>query len=229
MSLRMIVKQIAVYIIICFLFITQHTFGQRIKGVAIGGMNISQVDGDEIYGFKKVGLNVGLGAIMPFGKGFSVSIETLYSQKGANQKDQYSRTDSSGNLLTGAYKLKLDYLEVPILFHYTDHDRISIGGGFSYGGLVHLKEWEHNELVETTTLSSGVYSNSDISVIADLRFKIYKRLKFNIRYSYSMVKIRTREFEDFQGNTWERDQFNNLFSFRLYYVFNERQKASQGK
>ncbi|NOX47061.1 MAG: PorT family protein [Chlorobi bacterium] len=207
------------------LFMAQHTYAQRIKGVVIGGANITQVDGDEIYGFNKVGLNMGLAAIMPFGKGFSVSIETLYSQKGANQKDQYKTEDSLGNILTGAYKLQLNYLEVPILFHYTDQDRITIGGGFSYSGLVSLKEYEHNQRVETTTLTSGVYSNSDISVVADLRFRLYKRLKFNIRYSYSMIKIRTREFDDFLGNTWERDQYNNVFTLRLYYVFNERQKT----
>ncbi len=207
------------------LFMAQHTYAQRIKGVVIGGANITQVDGDEIYGFNKVGLNMGLAAIMPFGKGFSVSIETLYSQKGANQKDQYKTEDSLGNILTGAYKLQLNYLEVPILFHYTDQDRITIGGGFSYSGLVSLKEFEHNQRVETTTLASGVYSNSDISVVADLRFRLYKRLKFNIRYSYSMIKIRTREFDDFLGNTWMRDQYNNVFTLRLYYVFNERQKT----
>jgi hypothetical protein len=218
--------KIAIYFFfITVLFLGKDVFGQRIKGVVIGGVNITQVDGDEIFGFNKVGLNMGLAAIMPFGKGFSVSIETLYSQKGANQKDQYKTEDSLGNILTGAYKLQLNYLEVPILVHYTDHDRITIGGGFSYGGLVSLKEYEHNQRVETTTLASGVYSNSDISVVADLRFRIYKRLKFNIRYSYSMIKIRTRKFDDFLGNTWERDQFNNVFSLRLYYIFNERQKT----
>ncbi len=218
------------YIIIIIVLITsQNIFAQRIKGVVIGGMNISQVDGDEIYGFNKIGLNMGLGAIMPFGKNFSMSIETLYSQKGANQNDQYKTEDSLGNILTGAYKLQLNYLEVPILVHYTDHDRITIGGGFSYSGLVSLKEYEHNKRVETTTLTSGVYSNSDINVVADLRFRLYKRLKLNLRYSYSIFKIRTREFSDLLGNTWERDQFNNVFSLRLYYIFNEKQKVEPEK
>lgn len=213
------------FILFVFLFLGQYVFAQRIKGVVIGGMNLSQVDGDEIYGLNKVGLNLGAAAIMPFGNGFSMSIETIFSQKGALQGKQYKTEDSLGNTLTGAYKIKLDYLEVPILFHFTDKERVSIGGGFSYCGLVNVKEWEHGNIVETTQLSSGVYKNSDINVIADLRFKIYQRLKFNIRYSYSIVKIRTREFEDFQGNTWERDQFNNLFSFRLYYIFNEKQRV----
>lgn len=218
--------KLSTYIVIIIVLITsQNIFAQRIKGVVIGGMNLTQVDGDEIYGFNKIGLNMGLGAIMPLGNNFSVSIETLYCQKGANQNDQYKTEDSLGNILTGAYKLQLDYLEVPILVHYTDHDRITVGGGFSYGGLVSLKEYEHNKRVETTTLSSGVYSNSDISVVADIRFRLYKRLKFNIRYSYSIIKIRTRKYEDFLGNTWERDQFNNVFSLRLYYIFNEKQKV----
>ena len=60
---------------------------------------------------------------------------------------------------------------------------------------------------------------------SDLRFRIYKKLKFNIRYAYSLAKIRTRTFEDFQGQTWTRDQFNNLITFRLVYMINEKLPA----
>ncbi len=35
---------------------------QIIKGEIIAGFNLSQVDGDEIYGYKKGGLQLGLGA-----------------------------------------------------------------------------------------------------------------------------------------------------------------------
>jgi len=79
--------------IILFIFIftfQSNLFGQRIKGALIAGMNVSQVDGDEIYGFKKVGLNAGASATLPIGKWFTFTIETLYSQKGSNQQGWYS-------------------------------------------------------------------------------------------------------------------------------------------
>ncbi|MDD5508213.1 MAG: hypothetical protein PHD25_07755, partial [Bacteroidales bacterium] len=65
---------------------------QFIKGAVIGGVNLSQVDGDEVYGFKKFGANVGAAAIIPFTDHWEVSIETIFSKKGSHQRPQ--REDS---------------------------------------------------------------------------------------------------------------------------------------
>jgi len=221
--------------IILFIFIftfQSNLFGQRIKGALIAGMNVSQVDGDEIYGFKKVGLNAGASATLPIGKWFTFTIETLYSQKGSNQQawyyDSVELQPDSTVVWTGAYKLKTDYLEVPILFHFDDGRFISVGLGFSYGRIVNVKEWEHGNLVETTSLNTGPYDKNDYSILGDLQFRVHRKvpmLKFNIRYAYSLSKIRTRDFYNSKGEyTGTRDQYHNLFSLRVIYVFNEKSK-----
>ncbi len=210
-----------------FLLLAAMPFGLRaqiVKGEAILGMNLTQVDGDEVYGFRKFGLNAGGGVLIPFDKKgrWDVSMELIYTQKGSNQGPQYNDIDSLGNVLTGEYKVKLNYVEIPVLVMFTDRERVSFGAGFSYGQLIGVKEWEHGKLVETTTLNSGTYSKSDISVLADIRIRIWKALKINFRYQYTMFKLRTREFENrATGETWTRNQFNNVITFRLIYVFNE--------
>lgn len=197
---------------------------QRVKGALIAGINLSQVDGDEIYGFRKPGLNIGASATVPVWNNFSFTIETIFNQKGAVQGEQYISVDSLGNDLNGAYKLQLDYLEVPFLIHYTDKDVIAAGFGFSYGRAVQIKEWEHGNLIESTTLNSGTYNIDDFNVLADLQFRVYKKLKFNLRYSYSLSKIRTREFTNLIGDSWTRDQYNNLLSFRFIWMINENKR-----
>ncbi len=215
--------KLAILISILIIAAIHSAFGQRIKAAVIAGANLTQVDGDEVYGFNKIGWNLGAMAIIPFAKNFSFSLETIYTQKGSNQGKQYETTDSSGNVLTGAYKLYLNYLEVPMLVRYTDHDKITAGTGFSYGRLVGVKEYEHGQRVETTTLNDGTYDKTDIDVLADLEFRIWKKLKFDIRYAYSVAKIRTREFTDLRGlNRHTRKQYNNLLSFRFIYVINEK-------
>lgn len=196
--------------------ITLSAEAQFIKGAIIFGTNISQVDGDEVYGYKKMGFNFGASAIVPFNNKWAVSIENIYSQKGAYQKPQYA--DS----LSGEYKLNLNYVEVPVLVHYTDKDLITVGAGFSWGRLVKVDEWEHGTKTNTS-LNSGTYSQNDVNILADLRFRIWKKLKFNVRYAYSIPKIRTREHYNLSGDTWIRKQYNNFLSLRLIYVFNERQ------
>ncbi len=144
-------------IIICGLWIIfpEVTDAQRILGGISVGMNLTQVDGDEYYGFHKVGLNVGPMVIVPFGKNkkWSVSMELLYSQKGSHH---------GGNTDTTTYNFKLDYLEIPVLLHFTDKKIISGGIGFSYGQLVNQKEDTSYYVQPITGLSK-----SDISLIAD--------------------------------------------------------------
>ena len=231
-------KKLFGILLLVLVLISISGYSQRIKGALIAGMNISQVDGDEIYGFNKVGLNVGAAAILPLGNNFSFTVETLFSQKGSYQSKQYEQeiTDTSGNIiaeLNGSYNLKLDYLEVPFLFHYTDKDIISAGIGFSYGRLVNVKEYEHDTLNQFTTLNSGPYDRNDYSVLVDLYFRVHKkipRFKLNIRYSYSMSKIRTRDFYNTLGEyTGTRDQYNNVIAIRLIYVFNEKAKLADPK
>ena len=225
-------------LLLVLMMISFSGYGQRIKGAVIAGMNLSQIDGDYAYGFNKIGLNAGAAAIVPFGKNFSFTLETLFSQKGSYQSKQYEETitDSLGNVianLNGQYKLYLDYLEVPFLVHYTDKDIISAGIGFSYGRLVNVKEYEHDTLNLNTTLNNGPYDLNDYSVLVDLKFRIHKkipRFKFNIRYSYSMRKIRSRDFYNTLGEYTEtRNQYNNIISFRLIYVFNERPPLADPK
>lgn len=214
----------------CLLILTANTTeAQRVQAEVIVGGNLSQVDGDEIFGFNKIGLNTGLGAIVPFGKNFQFGIEILYSQQGSYQGPQYEDTDSAGNVTTGEYKVNLDYLQVPFMVLYNDKDVITGGLGFSYGRLVRVREYEHGQRVESTTVNNGPYNRNDFMALADIRFRVYKRLKLNLRYAYSLAKIRTREYENLLGDTWSRDQYNNTITFRVIYMFNEPQKIVDSK
>ncbi len=201
-------------IIICGLWIIfpEVTDAQRILGGISVGMNLTQVDGDEYYGFHKVGLNVGPMVIVPFGKNkkWSVSMELLYSQKGSHH---------GGNTDTTTYNFKLDYLEIPVLLHFTDKKIISGGIGFSYGQLVNQKEDTSYYVQPITGLSK-----SDISLIADLQIRIWNRLWADLRYQYTVVRLREVQVTDptNKTNTWTRNQFNNVISIRLTWVFNQQ-------
>ncbi|MCB0822992.1 MAG: outer membrane beta-barrel protein [Bacteroidales bacterium] len=224
------VRRLGIIILIFIAIISYRSAeAQQVRGAVIGGINLAQVDGDEIFGFNKFGGNLGLGAVVPIGNNLNFSIETIFSQKGSYQSAQYNDVDSLGNVTTGAYNLSLNYLEVPFLLFYNDKNVISGGAGFSYARLVGIKEYEHGSKIETTTLNTGPYDKNDFSILADVRFRMYKRFMFNIRYAYSLAKIRTREFEDLLGNTWERKQYNNTISFRIIYMFNEKPPVADSK
>ncbi len=204
-------------------FLLNNVHGQIFKAQIIGGINATQVDGDEVYGFHKAGGNLGLGVMFPIvkNKRLLVSLETIYNQKGASEKK--SAVDTfSGNY---KYRLFLDYVEAPVMIHYEDKGGWTFGLGFSWGRLVGLKEYENGVRVDSATTTSTVYAHSDWNFLADVRFRIYKQLKFNFRYAYSIVPIRERYYSKssaFVTPHW-RSQYNSMLTFRLIYVINERQ------
>ncbi|HNW98087.1 MAG TPA: outer membrane beta-barrel protein [Bacteroidales bacterium] len=197
---------------ILLVFISLASNSQSIRGGLICGFNKTQVDGDEVYGYHKYGLNTGAFASVPIKKKFSFSIEILYNQKGSYQKAWL--IDSVKN---GAYKLILNYLDVPVLFQYEDKDIIKFGTGFSWGRLVDFGEWEHKQKINWDT-PTGPYKKSDIDFIFDVQLRLIQGFSFDMRYAYSVAKIRTRIF--LTGE--KRNQFNNLITLRLMYTFRDK-------
>ena len=216
------IKSIIVTLLAIFSF-SHLAEAQRVKGELIFGMNATQIDGDEIFGFHKFGLNVGVGGILPFNEHWSLSIETIFNQKGSYRKDPIDVNDTT---LRPYYNIRLNYLDIPVLIHYEDKGGFTFGAGFSWGRTVGIEEIEHGVKVETTTLA-GPYKRDDVNILADIRFKIWKKLKFNFRYAYSVLPIRTRVFTNSIQQTWERTQYNSMLTFRLIYVFNEAPERSR--
>jgi hypothetical protein len=210
-------------IIILLLTLCSSLIAQQFKGAVMGGMNISQVDGDEVYGYKRVGGQFGVAAILPL-KDFDITLETIFNQKGAKEKQQYPDDTINGVIYTGEYDLRLNYVEVPLLGHYTDKERYTVGLGFSYGRLVSTKEIEQGGGIPPYS-DTVAFDKNDWNILVDAQVRIWKQLKFNVRFAYSLVPIRERTYYDIRGKIeepWTRKQYNHLLTFRLVYVFNEK-------
>ena len=109
---------------------------QIIKGEVFAGGILSQIDGDECYGFKKFGVHAGAGALIPITSWMDFGLEALFSQKGAYKRD----TITYGSTFPYAYNLNLNYVEIPLMLYLTDKNIISVGVGVSYGRIVGIKE-----------------------------------------------------------------------------------------
>jgi len=201
-----------------YFFLINNLFSQQFIGIANLGFNLFQVDGDEIYGFRKFGVNVGPSVMYSFGqkKQWQLILETTFSQKGSYQKYPNTYIDT---MKLPYYNLRLNYVEIPLIFLYNDNDIISFGIGLSYSRLTKVKEIEYGKVNKYNTMR-GPYDADDLDVLVELRFRLYQKLYFNIRYSYSIDKIRTREFDN-GINTWTRNQYNNVLTFRLLWYFNQ--------
>jgi len=232
------------------------TSAQRFIGGVAAGINFTQVDGDEVFGYHKVGCNGGpyVKLMLDEKQRFSVTMELLYTQKGAAKRYPVPNGISVARGDTALidpnypeedmkffYKLRTDYLEIPLLVHYDDpRSKVSIGIGVAWSRLVYIKEIQHDyrrialdtalsirgARRLTTSVSSGRYYKNDWSIIADVKVPIYKGLKLNFRFQYSLAPFgKVREFysTNIVTTTPERRwPFHNSLTLRVVYSFNEK-------
>lgn len=205
---------------------------QRFQGLFILGGNLSQIDGDEVYGFRRLGFNTGVGVLAPLGKTghWQLSLEVLFSQKGARETAE-----------PFPYDCRLHYIDLPLMMHFHDvKGGWTFGVGFQYGRLLKINEhWNLPnppiQYMERPKDPIPAFLYNDFNFVAGIRFGIWKRLKMDIRYQYSLIPIRenvtfTNSLKPFTEDgkavtgykEWQRNMRNNVLSFRLIYVFNER-------
>lgn len=139
---------ISTLLLACFPF--SELKAQIIKGEVFAGASISQVDGDDCYGYDRFKGQIGLGALIPITDWMDVGLQVQYNPKGAYKKD--SITYSS--YYTGSYDLKLNYVEIPLMLYLTDKSRYTIGLGASFGRLVGFSE-KVNGIETETRIGNG--------------------------------------------------------------------------
>jgi hypothetical protein len=148
------------------------------------GMNAAQIDGDELRGFDKAGLNLGARFAMVFTPRTELSMDLLYSQRGAQAPP--SRDNST--LLN---KYSLHYLEVPFIFHYKDWAavttdettfyRLEVTGGLAYSRLIRAR-MQGNPFEGRQDL----LNQNDFSYILGFGFHVNPVHSFHFRYTDSI-------------------------------------------
>ncbi len=235
-------RRINIIFLFILVFSTQTIKAQRFTGFAALGANFSQIEGDDVHGFYKVGANGGLGVSVALNpkETWHLSLELLYTQKGSrktNTPGYFDTTKYGSSMFLNIDKTKpfnpktkciieLDYVQIPLLVHYEDRfSGCTFGLGFAWSRLVRAHE-VYNGFTRTINARSGDYKKSDWSVIADINVRLYKNLNLNFRYEYSLVPIRTTNFEykRSDGSTLieKHKFFNNQISLRLLYNFNQK-------
>jgi hypothetical protein len=155
------VTKLALYfsIVLAFLF-TSSAYAQKYYeddyrtffGGLLLGTNFSQVDGDNYAGYNKTGLNMGGIMYARLDADLALSMELLFSQKGAFGKNPILSTD--GNFSIYDYKIKLNYAEIPIMLNYFDRRKSHFGAGLSYSQLVSSNETFQSDKIYPTSLDA---------------------------------------------------------------------------
>ncbi len=158
-------------------------------------------------------------------------MEILFNQRGVREPNYNYQKDKSqaDSEVKFDYLLKMNYVSVPILLHYTQKEFISFRIGFAYNRMFNVSEieWDIRQTYDTV----DKFNPNDFSVMADIRLRIWQQLKFGVRFEYSIFSLRTRYFHGdnkfrIAGN---RKQRNNTLSFYLVFMLNEKKSDTKKK
>ena len=188
-------------------------------GGIVGGVNFTQLDGDNYAGYHKVGFNGGGIVYARFDEHLAASIEILYSQKGARS---HKEQQVAGAYIHNYY-VNLNYAEVPLQLCYFDRRRSHFGAGFSISRLVSVKEEGEASTpgFPPTDFSQYPFKKMDYNFIIGGNLHLIKGLFLNARFQYSLVPVRKGEIGTdlprfFSGRG---EQYNNMWTVRMMYLF----------
>jgi len=185
-------------------------------GIA-AGVNFSQVDGDGFAGYNKVGLNAGPVVYARFTPMFGASLEFAYSQKGSKMR-RISESPYTGQGVE-MYDMKLNYVEVPLMLHLMPPGKFHYSLGGSYAYLLSAREEAVTAGPVNLDPALFPFLTRDINIIGGATYHLYRHWYFTGRFAYSLVTIREPQYIPIGYGGGGAQQRNNLFSFRLVYLF----------
>ncbi len=194
-------KARTILLFLFFILFTTVTYAQRFHGGILVGLNASQIDGDTWAGFYKGGLVSGAFVNTDLKDKWSGQLEIKFSSKGSAP-----HPDSKDYPM----KIKLNYIDLPILARYEAVSNLNIEGGLSINYLFLAKVYNG----AWVDVNKETIHKVEAALAFGVNYQFFKRFDFNIRYNYSLLPARS----EYSGSTWgEGAWYNQVINFALYF------------
>ena len=185
------------------------------KALLEGGMNFSQIAGSGEARYRKYGAMVGGGTVVKFSRRFSVSVELIYSQKGA-------RPQFGSDQLTGRknyFDITSDYIDVPFTFSVHDKKTLMFGAGLQVSVLARYQQTDSagNNVTAHPPPNGEQPHRVDLLGQINATFFIKQRIGIGLRFAYSLLGIR-----DAVADSHYRRQYNNTISLHISYLLDPK-------
>jgi hypothetical protein len=199
---------------VCLILLNTVVYSQRFHGGILAGFTAAQVDGDSYAGYNKVGLQGGVFISTSLASRIDARLEIKYASRGA-------RNPASDDN-TGAYKLGLHYIDLPVLLAVRIKKLGAVELGLVPGYLFAVRgEDDKGKLPQEYLIA---FRKFDLGTLVGILLNITPKIAFNMRYSYSILSIRDLESTS-AGYSWfgklfghTHGDFNNYLTFGLNYL-----------
>lgn len=191
-----------------FLMLSGIAVAQDFRGGIKAGLNASQVAGDCCSGYDKVGLFGGAFVNYRFSEHSQLQMELEYSQKGSKQTPDEKNGFQQ-------YTLRLDYIDLPVLYQYL-YGKFTFETGLAYGYLLHSFE----EANFSEDVGGKEFKKHALNIIFGLYFRFGDQWQVNFRSNNSLMEV--REHASGVKRLFNRGQYNDIVTLCLVYEFKSR-------
>lgn len=205
-KLLFVVTIISISMVSCNAPETANRLGvQGVKYGAKAGVNISDITGDDVDSFDgRTSFHVGAVAEIPVSSEFSVQPELMYSSQGSD----YSEGDGYDG------KVKVDYLNIPVIAKYYVAEGFSVEAGPQFGILLSAKD-EYDWAGDTGENDwKDSLKGLDFGVNFGLGYRLESGLNFGARYNLGLT-----DANDDKENLGDSSYKNSVIQFSIGYFF----------
>jgi len=182
---------------------------QNFNAGLVGGLSGTQLDGDGLGGYNKLGIYAGAYVNRAINDRWSWQFEIAYSQKGSRRVVKPETLDDGPWI-----RLQMHYIDVPLLVIWDFRDKIALEGGVS-GNM--LLSFAYNDL--RNNLLNTDFKRFESAILLGARYELRENLFVFARASYSIFSI------DPQANflpffaLLQRGAYNNVITLGMRYQF----------
>jgi hypothetical protein len=189
---------------------------QRFGAAIVAGMNASQIDGDQLAGYDKIGLTAGFKTMIQFESAIKLNVEFLYAERGSRPNIFNDDYDPDINI-------SLQYMEIPFYVSIGDwwqeegeYHKVSAHGGFSYGRLIDAKTFDYyNSSEESYDKLVPYFNQNDFSWLLGVSYRFSPRFGVMGRYTRGITPLLDPE----KHNLNRQRLLTYLLTLRLEYYF----------
>ncbi len=181
-------------------------FAQRFQAGVVAGINMAQIDGDELAGYHQPGLNAGLRVAALLSDNWQIGMELLFSQQGADRapKDPFRSIYDN---------IRLNVVEAPVMILFSEW-KFQFAAGLSYNRLINYRIRDIGGVNVTRNFD---LDNDGISVLVGGTYLFDPRWGVDVRWTRAVSPINARSA--LAGGTI--DQFLSYFiSIRAVHLLN---------
>ena len=189
--------------------LTYNTNAQSFGGGIIAGASTSQVAGDLLGGFNKIGILAGAYTSLKVKEILNFQFEISYITKGSRNPNMYESNHPNYEKI----EITLSYIEMPLTINLQQKE--NLGVEFGIVPAFNISATLNSADAKNISVPNPQYKKYDLGVCAGINYHITDNIILNTRISNSIIPIRPHTSGATNG--WNKGQYNTVLSFAIHY------------